>query len=347
MKRVSMVGAAVLLGTLVVAPQSSQADPSKPTAPLTVAQAQARLNQLHQQGEIASEDFNTVKVRMQSATEHLHILQADVHRQSSRVESLRRMVVNAAVSDYQSANGLSTSASFLAAKNPQQFMDSLASNAVVEHRQTGMLTQLTQQQKQLGLQQAQARSELAAIARDKQRLAAHKAQLDRRTHEAQQLLNSLQAKQRARLLALQSQAQTTYTTGSATTLSRDSQRPTINVPASGRAAVAVNTALAQLGKPYVYGGAGPDVFDCSGLTMYAWAAAGVALPHSAAAQTGYGTPVSISQLQPGDLVFYYSPIHHVAMYIGNGNVVHAPYPGTVVQIAPLQSMPITMAVHIG
>ena len=103
--------------------------------------------------------------------------------------------------------------------------------------------------------------------------------------------------------------------------------------------VAVDTALAQLGDPYVWGGAGPDVFDCSGLTMYAYAAAGVSLPHSSNMQSTMGTAVASTDLQPGDLVFFYSPVSHVAMYIGNGQIVTAPSSGDVVKITELAYMP--------
>jgi cell wall-associated NlpC family hydrolase len=99
--------------------------------------------------------------------------------------------------------------------------------------------------------------------------------------------------------------------------------PTSVAAPSGAAQVAVNTALAQVGDPYVYGAGGPDAFDCSGLTQYAYSAAGVSLPHSSASQSRMGTPVSRDQLQPGDLVFFYSPVSHVGMYIGNGQMVHA------------------------
>ena len=106
-------------------------------------------------------------------------------------------------------------------------------------------------------------------------------------------------------------------------------------PMSGRAKIAVNAALAQQGKPYVWGAAGPSAFDCSGLTMYAWGQAGVSLPHQSAEQYGYGThvPADLAVLKPGDLLFFYSPIHHVAMYIGNGLQVHAPTSGDVVRVA--------------
>jgi cell wall-associated NlpC family hydrolase len=101
----------------------------------------------------------------------------------------------------------------------------------------------------------------------------------------------------------------------------------------------VNTALAQVGDPYVWGAAGPDAFDCSGLVQYAYAAAGIALPHSSAMQSTMGTPVSRSQLQPGDLLFFYSPVSHVGMYIGNGQMVHASTSGSPVKVASVDYMP--------
>ncbi|SSC23368.1 Endopeptidase, NLPC/P60 [Klenkia terrae] len=89
------------------------------------------------------------------------------------------------------------------------------------------------------------------------------------------------------------------------------------------AAIAVQTGLAQVGKPYVVGGAGPGGFDCSGLTQFAYAAAGLSLPHSSRTQSGMGAPVARQDLQPGDLVYYYSPVSHIGLYIGNGQMVHA------------------------
>jgi peptidoglycan DL-endopeptidase CwlO len=102
--------------------------------------------------------------------------------------------------------------------------------------------------------------------------------------------------------------------------------------AGSRAAIAVRVALAQVGEPYQWGAAGPDSFDCSGLTMYSWGQAGVALPHSSAAQYSVTPRVSLSALQPGDLLFHGSPIHHVAMYIGGGQMVEAPYTGATVRV---------------
>jgi cell wall-associated NlpC family hydrolase len=109
--------------------------------------------------------------------------------------------------------------------------------------------------------------------------------------------------------------------------------------ASSAAQTAVNTALAQVGDRYVYGATGPNSFDCSGLTSFSYKAAGISLPRTSKAQSTFGTPVSKGNLQPGDLVFFYSPVSHVAMYIGNGQIVHALNSSKPVQVMKLDSMP--------
>jgi cell wall-associated NlpC family hydrolase len=119
----------------------------------------------------------------------------------------------------------------------------------------------------------------------------------------------------------------------------DSEPFSTSVVAGSQAAqIAVDTAMAQRGKPYVWAAEGPGSFDCSGLMLYAYAAAGISLPHSSAMQSQMGTPVSRSELQPGDLVFFYSPVSHVGMYIGNGQMVHAPTFGDVVKVADVDDM---------
>jgi peptidoglycan DL-endopeptidase CwlO len=142
------------------------------------------------------------------------------------------------------------------------------------------------------------------------------------------LLSTLKASQRAHLSQQESATQqhevslrTTY------------NPPAYNGAASGRAAIAIRFAYAQLGKPYQWGGAGPNSFDCSGLTMRSWGAAGVGLPHSAAGQQAELPRVSLSDLEPGDLVFFGDPAFHTAIYIGGGRIIQAPHTGAVVEIS--------------
>src|SRR3954447_11859575 len=110
------------------------------------------------------------------------------------------------------------------------------------------------------------------------------------------------------------------------------------VAGSGAAQTAVNTAMAQRGKPYVWAAAGPNSFDCSGLVQYAYKAAGVSLPHSSGQQARMGRAVSRAELQPGDLVAFYSPVSHIGIYIGNGQMVHAPTSGDVVKVASIDAV---------
>jgi cell wall-associated NlpC family hydrolase len=111
--------------------------------------------------------------------------------------------------------------------------------------------------------------------------------------------------------------------------------------------VALSFALAQVGKAYAWGGNGPNAYDCSGLTTAAYKQAGISLPRTSSAQFGVGTAVSLADLQPGDLVFYYSDISHVAMYIGNGRIVHAANPTSGVTTASVTSMPFEGGRRIG
>jgi cell wall-associated NlpC family hydrolase len=107
-----------------------------------------------------------------------------------------------------------------------------------------------------------------------------------------------------------------------TTATAAEQAPASSAP-SQAAQTAVDTARAQVGKPYRYGAAGPDSYDCSGLTQYAYRSAGIELPHSSRSQSEMGTPVDRANLQPGDLVFFYQPVSHVGIYVGDGQMVDA------------------------
>ena len=119
------------------------------------------------------------------------------------------------------------------------------------------------------------------------------------------------------------------------------------VAPSPKARLALTYAIAQLGKPYVFAAAGPDAFDCSGLTLMAWKQAGVSMAHFAATQYASFPKVSIDELQPGDLVFFYPTIHHVGIYIGGGKMIHAPHTGDVVRVASIYRASLVGAVRPG
>ncbi len=122
---------------------------------------------------------------------------------------------------------------------------------------------------------------------------------------------------------------------------------TVTGTPSAKAKAAVAFAMAQVGKKYAWGGTGPDAYDCSGLVLKAWAAAGVSLPRTSQQQYTVGTKVATANLQPGDIVFYYSGITHDGIYIGNGQIVHAANPSVGVTIDRVDSMPIAGVRRVG
>jgi cell wall-associated NlpC family hydrolase len=144
---------------------------------------------------------------------------------------------------------------------------------------------------------------------------------------------------KAELASLTLAQQRAYQARNAPSVAQVAAISAVPVHAGNAAAqAAINYATAQLGKPYVTDAAGPGSFDCSGLTMRAWQAGGVSLPHNAAAQYGYGTHVAFSALQPGDLIFLYQPIGHVEIYVGNNLAISAPEPGDHVKYVDIRTL---------
>ena len=188
----------------------------------------------------------------------------------------------------------------------------------------------------LHAQQARAHDALAALRAARRTAAA--AVDDEQTHlrKVQGALASLVAAERARRAAALEAA-----TRASIRRASPSPRPggaSDARPVDGqRAAIAVDEARRQLGKPYQWGASGPDSFDCSGLTMWAWRKAGVDLPHYTGAQYDATIHIPLSELQPGDLVFFHSDVSHVGIYVGNGEMIHAPHTGDVVRYASIYS----------
>ncbi len=314
-----------LSGTVLIA-APTYADPD-------ISSVQSKVDKLYQQAEQASERYNNARLEMKQAQTRLGALQADLDRQQTKVDSVRSQVAAAVVSQYQ-GQALSSTTQVLLSQDPDAFLNQLTTVSEYNDQQSQMMANFAVQAKQLEMRQAAAKRELDRIAATKQELGKEKSAIDSKASEAKDLLSTLKDRAAAA-------SRSNNRAGAA------AETPMTNVAASGRAGAAVRYALAQVGDAYVYGAAGPSAFDCSGLTMMAWAQAGVGLPHSSGAQMGSGPHISQSQLQPGDLVFYYSPVSHVGMYIGNGMIVHAANPGSGVTTAPVNSMPYSGAVRPG
>ena len=303
--------------------------PSSPaSAEPDIDDVQARVDRLYHEAEQASERYNDAKLELKELERDLGSLRADQKRQDDRLDVVREQVQDSVVRQYE-GQSLSAVGQVVVSDDPESFLSQLSTMSAFNDLQSQLFDDYATELKALGIRSDATEKRAGDVAALEKKLAAEKATIDKKLEAAESLLSDLKAQEREDIL------------------SRGSLRVPSDVPVSGRAAAAVQYALAQVGDSYVYGAAGPSAFDCSGLTMMAWAQAGVALPHSSSAQFGSGPHIASGDLQPGDLVFYYSPISHVGIYIGNGMIVHAANPSTGVVVSSVFSMPYTGAVRPG
>jgi cell wall-associated NlpC family hydrolase len=315
-----MVLAMVGLGLTSATPAAADPDPKD------LDKAQTKVDRLFHEAEVASERYNDAKATLESTRLRLRSLDADRDRQQRKVDTMRSQVATLVVDEYQTG-ALSTASQVVLSSNPEAFLDNLSAVTSYNSQRGQVMSDYATQIERLDLRDAAVRDEMKSLAGLEKRLETEKKTIDTKAAAAKEVLDGLKAEARAAMMS------GTW----------DGPIP----DASGRAGVALKYAMAQVGDSYVYGATGPNAYDCSGLTMTAWGQAGVGLPHSSSAQYSSGPRVPESQLQPGDLVFYYSPISHVGIYIGNGQIVHAANPGSGVTTAPLHSMPYVGAVRPG
>lgn len=319
----AVLASLALAATVGLIPSSpAQAEPN-------IKDVQARVDTLFHEAEQASERYNDAKLELKQLKKDLRSLRADESRSDESLDGTREEVRTALLRQY-AGTSVSTLSKIADATDPATFIEQMSTVSAFDRLQSSMLGDYQTGLKALGIRSEATQTRLDQVADTKEQLADEKATIDEKLAAAKDILGRLKEAQRLEVL-------------SRGTVSRT----VTNVPVSGRAGAAVAYAMAQVGDAYVYGAAGPSAFDCSGLTMMAWAQAGVALPHSSSAQYSSGTHIAAGDLRPGDLVFYYSPISHVGMYIGNGMIVHAANPGSGVTTAPLYSMPYVGAVRPG
>lgn len=303
--------------------------PSSPaSAEPDIDDVQARVDRLYHEAEQASERYNDAKLELKELERDLGSLRADQERQDDRLDVVRHQVQDSVVRQYE-GQSLNAVGQVVVSDDPESFLSQLSTMSAFNDLQSQLFDDYATELKALGIRSDATEKRASDVAALERKLAAENATIDKKLEAAESLLSDLKAEEREDIL------------------SRGSLRVPSDVPVSGRAAAAVQYALAQVGDSYVYGAAGPNAFDCSGLTMMAWAQAGVALPHSSSAQFNSGPHIASGDLQPGDLVFYYSPISHVGIYIGNGMIVHAANPGTGVAVSGVFSMPYSGAVRPG
>jgi cell wall-associated NlpC family hydrolase len=307
----------VPLTVLSTGPTTAQATPT------SSARLEDQLDQLNREADQLVEQYNQSNEALKRIRRSLKGLQTQASGAEADVRKLQAVLGARASAAYVQGAG-SAVAAVLGSDDPNAAIDRVQVLDLLAAHDGDLMDQLWVAGKALDARQGELVAAEKAQAAEVDRLAAKKAEVERAADKTRALLARMRAADRP------------------STPSRPSN-PIAPPPsgggggASGSAAAVVAYARAQVGKPYCYGGSGSACFDCSGLTMMAWRQAGVSLPHSSAAQYNVGRRVSASELQPGDLIFYYSPISHVSVYIGNGQRISATHTGDYVRVQSLGS----------
>jgi cell wall-associated NlpC family hydrolase len=273
--------------------------------------------------EVVTEQLNTAKARLDQQREAVKAAEKDAADATKRLDALDGQIRDLARSAY-TTDGLSEIDMLLNSESAEDFVSSLGTLDAIAGHTADVVTRVAEAGDEAERARAAADKASSEARRAVEKISAQQKDLKSRIADYQRQYDALTAPQQHQVVQAHAGASVPV--------------PTAVTASSAAAQVAVDTALAQVGDPYVWGAGGPDAFDCSGLMQYAYSAAGVSLPHSSSLQSGMGSPVSASSLQPGDLLFFYSPVSHVGMYIGNGQMVHASTAGSPVKVVALDYM---------
>jgi cell wall-associated NlpC family hydrolase len=305
-------GAAGLALTLV--PGTATAAPTQATSPEQATQLVA--DATHQL-EVVTEQVNDAQVQLAEQQAAATAAAGQLAAAQAQLQTLGSQMDEVAVSAY--TGNPSGIAALLTSSSPEDFLAQVSTLDLIAGHTDDLLTQVSAAAQAATDAQAAADAAAAQAQQGLDQVTAQQADLQQQIAAYQAQYATLTAPQRAAVVAATSGPEVVA--------------PASVVADSEAAQTVVDTAMAQRGDPYVWAAGGPDSFDCSGLTAYAYAAAGISLPHSSAAQARMGTAVARGDLQPGDLVYFYSPVSHIGIYIGNGMMVHAPTSGDVVKVS--------------
>lgn len=323
--RVTVLTTAAAAAVVLSANAANAAPSEKPSKD----EVKSKVDQLYQETEQATEKLDGAKEKQDKLEKEISTLQDNVARGQDELNALRDGLGSMASAQYRTG-GIDPSVALFLSSNPDDYLDKASAMDQLSSQQVEALKKVQEKQRSLAQQRQEASAKLKDLADTRTELAKQKKTVQTKLAAAQKLLNSLTAKEKAALDAQQSRA------------TRASERTVLSdpgTPASGRAGAAFSAGQTKIGSPYVYGASGPSSFDCSGFTSWAYAQAGVSIPRTSESQATIGTRIySQSDLQVGDLVFFFGDLHHVGLYAGKGQVLHAPRTGTVVRYESMSTI---------
>jgi cell wall-associated NlpC family hydrolase len=319
MKSAKVVRVLLALSTLMGIASTSPA-----LAAPSLQDVQRQIVSLQVQAAASAEGAQAAKVQLQQLTRTLSGIRQQAAVQGASVNQLRKSLGAIAIAQYQSG-GLGQGLELLFSSDPTLYLSSAGSLDAITRRKSLQLHRYAAARQRLVATTLTVNDKLSLVRATQARLAAQTAMANSKLKDVERLLSKLKKADRIRLAALTAKANAAEQKSSLAFAKGVGK-------GSGRGGIAIRFALKQIGDRYVFGAAGMIYWDCSGLTMRAYQAAGVSLPHSAAAQANYGRRVPLNQLRPGDLVFFGSPISHNGMYLGGGKMVDAPHTGARVRV---------------
>ncbi|MFF1691489.1 MULTISPECIES: NlpC/P60 family protein [unclassified Streptomyces] len=302
--------------------QAAQAAP-KPSK----TEVKAKVDKLYEEAEKATDKYNGAKEKQKKLEKEIGDLQDKVARGQEELNTLRSGLGSMASAQYRSG-GIDPSVQLFLSADPDDFLDKASTLDQLSGQQVEGLKKIQEKQRSLAQERQEASDKLKDLADTRTELGKKKQQVQSKLSAAQKLLNTLTAAERQKMAA--DDARASRSAGARVDLGNE-------VPASQRGAAALNAAATQLGKAYVSGGTGPNSYDCSGLTQWSYAQAGVSITRTTYTQQNDGPKIGMSQLKPGDLVFF-NNLAHVGLYAGNGQVLHAPHPGAVVRYESMSTV---------
>lgn len=327
-----LIVVAAVGATMLVSPALASAAPGSTPS---INSLQKQLGQLAVKNSQLVEKYNQARIDVTQTSNAAKAAQASATRAAHGYEAARVQYVRIVQSQYEGSS-MGAAGALLQSSSDANYLDRLGSLNMVSNHVSQVVEKVATVRKRAAASEASANTLAASATSRRDMLVKQRKNVDAKIAQYKDELATLTSAQRVDYQRAQNPAVSSQqVTKTAQQVTKTVKSLHLTKAGSAAAIKAANFALAQVGKPYVFGAAGPGSFDCSGLTMRAWQAGGVSLPHSAADQYNYGTHVSRDQLQPGDLVFLYSPIGHVAIYIGDGMMVSAPTEGENVSVVPL------------
>ena len=330
--RAVVIGIVAAGSTAFLVPTIAAAVPTDPATD-TIASVTQRLDTLSKQSEALTERYNGAQITLAARQKAADKAQRVVRSALAAYQTARAQLTNTVKSQYEGAQ-FSTAGALLTSTNDANYLDKVEALNLLNAHRSAVVAELITARASAGKAQEAAGDALGQAKSVRDLVSKQRADVEAQTKKYTDLLATLTAQQQEayRDRNAPTTAQMATTQAPATTPAQPAAPPAVG-GGSAKAQTAVAYARAQLGKPYVFGAAGPDAFDCSGLTMMAWAAAGVSLPHYAPSQMQYGSvvPIDVSAMLPGDLIFLYPYVGHVEIYAGNGMAISAPQTGDVVK----------------